>query len=152
MSETFLTACVRINQLDLNSEFVRVPSDLAYWSDRYADTIEAYGSAKTQRERMYSELYAAYQFDLQTRLGPKGAPSATVDACVLRDPRYIATKETETKEEANKSRMYGIVDAIRTKRDMLVQLGAQSRSEMNMQGLVAKQQSQVAEINKWGNR
>ena len=59
-----------------------------------------------------------------------------VEAEAVNDPKYVEAKRNEVYLEAETKRLVGMVDAVRTKRDMLVSLGAHIRAEMEHEPLI----------------
>ena len=54
--DAYYRDCVTTDRLDLRNEQERVASDLAYWSEKYADAVGAYETAKMDLETTASEL------------------------------------------------------------------------------------------------
>ncbi len=145
--EDYLLQSVDIEPLALEEEFIRLPPDLAYWNHQFADAVREYSRSKFLREqtaaRLHTELreeimYAAKEAAktaiedgaTKSSVKVKSPTIADIEAAVLTNEEYVEAREREIEAEANKARLYGIVDAVRTKRDMLVQMGANRRAEM----------------------
>lgn len=125
----YLRECVTVNQLDLNGEFVRVSADLAFCNARYAEAVEDLGRAKLRAEfneaRLYEEVRTAFLSE-----GTKPTEKM-VESAIRQKEDYMASQEALIEAEGKKLRWYGLVDAVRTKRDSLISLGAQQRAEMS---------------------
>lgn len=120
--------CTRIEPLALEEEFVRLPGDLAYYSGMYADAYESWLKAKLQRETRYARAYQERKsFLLSTSKGR--VTEAEVESEVAQDPDYLEAKAEEIACESEKVRLGGIVDAVKTKRDALISIGAHQRAE-----------------------
>lgn len=126
--DQYLAACVRIEPTRITDEFVRVPSDMAYWHEKYAVAYQQWLLAKLQREQTYATLYLQAQTAIALT-GKKGT-IADIENAVLQDPEYTATRAQEGIAEVAKIRLHGVLDTLRTKKDMLVSLGAHMRAEM----------------------
>lgn len=147
--EDFLAACVTICPEQIQEEFINLPAQLAYWNERYSMASADYLRAKQIREQVEAQLFIQCRNDLLAKAALEAEPDRSdtagtktvkrtikapskdaVEAVVGVHPDYIAAKTAENEAEIAKGRMYGVVDAIRTKRDMLISLGAQLRVEM----------------------
>lgn len=126
--DPYLLDSVRIIPELISDEYVRVPSDLAYWNARYAQAAEDFARAKHTLDLLRARLVKLIREEFAS-LGLKPNESQ-VDAAIEAHPDCIASRENVTSTERTKLEMYGNVDAVRTKRDMLVSLGAHLRAEM----------------------
>ena len=123
--EQYLDECVAIEPLAIEEEFIRVPSDLAYWNARYSDVYLHYHTCKLTREQVFHRLYEVHSDRLRALSG-----KATVDqikAAAEQDPEYTKAKTYEITADAERVRLSGVLDSIRSKRDMLISLGAHTR-------------------------
>lgn len=148
--DPYLLECVQIDPILINEEFVRIPADLAYWNARYAQTIKRSLTAKmdldkciTDGKKAVAEMEGLCLQDARKELG-RSNPRVTesmVAAAVATDERLLAEREKWSAAEyrarqayidaeADKALIYGNVDAVRAKREMVVSLGAQIRKEM----------------------
>lgn len=123
-----IAVVVDIDDQDLHGEFSRAAHHLALWGERYAQAQRAYLRAKVDRERIESMLRLSLREDYEA--AGKKATEATVDALLKTHPQYDATKLDEVDTEAEALRVRGILNAVKTKCDMLVSLGATQRAEM----------------------
>lgn len=129
--------CLAIEPLVLTEEYVRLPSDVAYWNERYASVYKHWLEMKARRERVLAERSEELRKTLKFKKQADVADSsgrvtiAEVESAVARDPAYQAARDKEIAAEAEKVRLFGVLDALRTKRDMLVSLGAHMRAEMS---------------------
>ena len=145
--EDYLFQCVDIEPLALEEEFIRIAPDLAYWNHQFSEAVREYSRSKFLREQAAARLHGEMREELMdaAKAAAKlaiedGAKASTVkvksptvsdiESAVLTHEDYVEVRDREIEAEANKSRLYGIVDAVRTKRDMLVQMGANRRAEM----------------------
>lgn len=122
-----IKSATAIEPIALNEEFVRLPSDLAYWNSVYADALgDLLRAERTLEEgeaRAREEHRAAVPED-------EKVTEKALDARVALDPRYMKLREAVDDAAVAKARASGVVDAIRAKREMVVSLGAQLRAEM----------------------
>jgi hypothetical protein len=107
---------------------VRVPADLAYWNAQYAAANERFLTAKIEAERTRSSLWLEHRAKLED--AGKKPTEKMVDAAVESDDRNYDARVALMRAEVEKGRLNGILDAVRTKRDMIVSIGAHQRAEM----------------------
>lgn len=125
----YLRDCVRIEPIALHEEFIRMPADYAYWNEQYRQKLEAHLLCAAERKRVYAGcLLAAGE-----RINASTGKPVTVDqakAIAETDRSYQLCVTDDIHAEADMIEARGILEAIRTKRDMLMQLGATARQEM----------------------
>ena len=126
--DEYLHDCVHVYPEALNEEFVRLPSDLAYWCTRASDAHRAYLEAKIELDR----ISAATFLTCRERLLSSGekATEKMIDSTVTSDEAYLAARQAYLEAEVERERTRGVCEAIRAKRDMLISLGANHRAEM----------------------
>lgn len=140
-SAAYLAECVKIEPTALEEEFIRIPADLSFWNQRYADTYQLWLECKLKRETLYATLYRDKKMDLENNAQPRtlasGKPGAfkapsesAIDTEILLDDSYQNARAEEIAAESEKVRLWGIMDALRSKRDMLISIGAHQRAEM----------------------
>lgn len=128
--EDYLLDCVRIEPLAIQEEFVRCPRDLAYWNERYANAYEEQVTAKLDLERLEGMTRIRIEAQHADAKPPKKVTVPTLDALVLNDDAVYAAKVRHLKAEVETVRIKGVLDAVRSKRDMIVSIGAHIRAEM----------------------
>jgi hypothetical protein len=122
-----LKEALEIDDGQIKAEFIRLPADMAYWNARYSDAILAHLRAKWAAETAEGECYIAQR----ERLEAEGkVTEKKIESAVATDPMYVAARNAEIEAEAERARLRGVVEAIATKRDMLMSLGAYIREEM----------------------
>jgi hypothetical protein len=124
----YLRDCVRIEPLVIEEEYVRLPADLAYWNARFSESVQAFLTAKMNAEEHEARQRILHR-EILLAAGGK-ATESQVDAAVTCDPSIREVRIKYIAAEARKHHIGGIVDAIRTKRDMLISLGAHMRAEL----------------------
>ncbi len=120
---------VSIDRTDLNGEYCRVAADLAYWGEKQAQSERAEAEAKFELERVDAKTSKLVRKNLELT-ETKRVTEKMIEAEVLLSPAYgtARTGVIEAGEIHRKCR--SIVDAVKSKRDMLVSLGAHKRAEM----------------------
>lgn len=126
--DDYLAQCVTMDPLQLEEEFVQLPATLAYWNERYAETQRSFLRAKVDRERSSARLTMECRAQIEAKKGK--ATVSDVEAAVDGHPDYMALKDAELDAEIETRRVYGVLDAIRAKKEMLISLGAHIRAEM----------------------
>jgi len=126
--ESYLRDCVNIDPLEVQAEFIRLPGDLAYWNARYARALRAHLTSKIAVNVTYARLEPKLRMAI-TDAGGK-ATEAMVKSAVEGNADYILAQERAVEAEVEKNEVYGALDAIRSKKEMLISLGAHMRSEL----------------------
>jgi len=149
--DSYLKSCVQIEPLALEEEYVRLPADLAFWNQRYSEVYRYW----LERKVVLNEVRARIQIEERERLemlakGKRVTIGEVEDALIL-NPEYQQAKMKEIAAEAEKVRLWGVLDALRSKRDMLISLGAHIRAEMAHDPMIRKQASIDHEV-KFGAR
>jgi hypothetical protein len=156
--DEYLKKSVDIEPMAIEEEFVRLPGDLAYWNERYARAVNDYLKAKVGRERTESRLYLEQREHLTAKAsveaaeGKKGAKAPTVDeirSAVAGHRDMVEAEDAELLMEVEKVRLYGVLDAIRAKRDMLIQIGSRQRVEMEHDPVI-REESRVRRLQREG--
>jgi hypothetical protein len=112
----------------IEEEFVRTPADVAYWNAQFSDALDEYLRARARRDLEWSRIWLLTRERLLAA-GEK-ATEKIVDAMTTVDAEYQAANEASIAAEAKKARLYGAVDAVRAKKDMIQSLGAKLRAEL----------------------
>lgn len=126
--EDYLQKATEIDPLCIQEEYVRLPADLAYWNQRYAVAYRTHARERLARKRLEALLAIQYRETFADE--GKRPTEAMVAAAVSTDERLDAALGREVEAEVEKVRLYGVLDAVRAKREMLVSLGAHIRQEM----------------------
>jgi hypothetical protein len=137
-----IDAATRIDPAALQSDFVRLPSDLAYYNGVFADAMQMLIQAKRELDIGEAQIRQEYRDKYE------GASRITVDqldTCMMADSRYREMREQVDAAEVLKSRAAGVVDAIRAKRDSLISLGHFALAEMRSPPQVRDNQGGSAE-------
>lgn len=135
--QDYLESVARIDPLNLNDEFVRLPSDLAYCNARYADALRDHLLAKLKLAQVVAHLRILKRETLG-RTNNKVTESM-VDSAVETSEEYITVYTTHVELEIEMVRWKGYAEALRAKKDALISLGAQVRAEMSGDPRIAEQ-------------
>lgn len=135
--DAYLKQCVGINPEDIQEEFVRIPSDLAYWNARYARALREHLLAKVDRDVLKAQLDPLIRRELM-EAGAK-LTEALVKSTIESDDRLIEAERRCVEAEVQKNEVYGYLDAIRSKKEMLISLGAHLRAEMEGDPLIREE-------------
>lgn len=119
---------IRVNPEALEEEFVRLPGDVAYLGAQHARALERHLRAKAEARRAWS---AAFLIKRQELLDAHGkATEEMVKAAVEGDLRVRAAQDAEIVADVARAKAKTDLDAVLCKKDMVVQLGANYRAEM----------------------
>lgn len=120
--------CVDIVPEAIQEEYVRLPADLAYWNARYARALKEFLTAKAGEKQMESMLSIKHR---ELIIDNGGKPTEKmVENAVNTDPKMIEARNLLVETEVEKARIWGLLDAVRSKKEMLISLGAHVRQEM----------------------
>ncbi len=126
--EEYLRECVKIEPLAIQEEFVRIPADLAYWNARYALALREHLTAKIDLDVTRAKLQPIVRLAIQEAGGK--VTESQVDAAIESHDSYVDARRRVADAEVAKNELFGSLDAIRAKKDMLMSLGAHLRVEM----------------------
>jgi hypothetical protein len=120
--------CVTIDQTNLQDEYQRIAADYAYWSEKCSVSQQTYLLRKMERQRMWAQT----KIELRETLTMQGerVTEARLDTETEVNDEYCAAKEMEIIAEVDYTKLKGYLEAIKTKREMLISLGAHMRQEM----------------------
>ena len=144
--DTYLAECVHIDPLAVQDEYVRVSADLAYWNAQYAKSVRDSLIAKVELDILERELYPKCRQVLED--GGVRPTEAAIDiectspraTTIGHSDAWKAAKRQLAEAEADKAKAYGVVDAVRAKKDLLISLGAHIRAEMERDPVLRDQQ------------
>lgn len=143
----YLRQSVRIDPIALEEEYVRLPADIAFWNERYAAVYRLYLERRLIARQVEAELSREHR-EYLTAANKGRVTVGEVEHEVVLDPSYQRAKASEAEAEAEVKRLYGILDALRTKRDMLISLGATIRQE-KQNDPVLRAQAAEREVRAW---
>jgi hypothetical protein len=127
--DAYLVDCVKLDPIALDEEFIRLPGDLAYWNEKYAQAIRAHLHAKHDADK----TRAAVMLEIREEAASTGVKMtvADVDARVTIDERVSEADIALVEAEAAMKHARVRCEAVMAKRDMLQSLGAKIRAEMS---------------------
>lgn len=138
-SEEFdLDDVFEIDSVNLNDAFCRQPAELAYWNGEYAKAYRAAAAAKANEKQVRAATREVVRERLMAMRGKATLPD--IDSALEIHEDVVEATEQTTEADYEKVRIFGIVDAIRAKKDMLISVGAQLRAEMEHDPSIRAQQ------------
>lgn len=143
----------RIDPTDLQDAFCSVPAELAYWSHKYALAYRAAATAKANEKQVrgaYREVAREQVIAIRGK-----ATEADVAAKLESIDEVREASDATIEAEYEKTRLFGIVDAVRTKKEMLISVGAQVRAEMDHDPTIRahhRNSRLSAENHEWGGK
>jgi hypothetical protein len=139
-AEIALRERIAVEPLALEEEFVNCPASIAWASARYAHALGVHLHARSRAKRLRGLLTLEHRQSLRD-----SGSKATVDevaAAVDCDPRWVEADAAETNADVMRELAKGQLTALLAKRDMLVQLGASRRAEMERDPVIRSRQQQ----------
>lgn len=124
MNDRDVATVTDIDPLALDEEFQRTPADFAFWSHKLSEATKTSLRAKFERDRVGAKLL----IEMRETLGKKTVDE--IEARVTTHPDFVEAKLAEIDAEAERAKLWGVVESLRVKRDMLIQMGAHVRAEM----------------------
>ena len=124
--DDYLKQCIELEPEAINEEFARMSADYAYWNERYAAANKSHLAAEWEEEKVEARLYLHFK---EPADGKKPPTEAAVDAAVKLSPEYDAAHLKVLEYAAERDYLRGVLETLRTKREMLVSTGAQLRQE-----------------------
>ena len=127
IDEKYAAECVSLDPNDLNPAFVRYTADLAHWGTLLADAKREAALAELAAQMTSADLDSLAR---ETLYADKKPTEAAIAAWIAKHPlnEQVARAVIEAQFVVDKVR--AIYEAIKSKRDMLVGLGAQARAEL----------------------
>ncbi len=134
--EKYVEQSVTIDEENISGEYVRVSADLAYFVRRYADAEYEYLAAKAEVRKAEGVAYERAREELEADPEVKKATEKMVDARAVQSVGLSVALEELAKASSKRKVYDGYVDAIKTKRDMLISLGAHMRKEREAEPMI----------------
>ncbi len=138
--EEYLKQCTKIDDTQLDNEFIELPSALAFWSAQYAEAIRDQMTAKHNLESVSAKLHLVTKAEAE--FTKKKLTVADTESKVRESPEYTDAMLLLIEAEARKARLKGCLEAVHAKKDMLQSLGAKLRAEMGADPMVRNGQVQ----------
>lgn len=134
-----LYSSVNINSLDINSEYMRVPADIAYWNAKVAQATKRALMSKIVLSQTAARLRIECRADLE--LQSAKVTESMVDAAVETNEEMEAARIASVTSETDLVYFKGMAEAVRAKKDVLQSLGANLRAEAAHDPLIREQLS-----------
>lgn len=128
-SAAAVLAAAGIEPTDIQGEFARIASLIATYNEEYAKALKEHLTRKASRDRVHASRYLAHRAKMLAD-GEK-VTEGVLKARVLTDKEFVLALERAAVAEVEKVRLGGVLDALSTKRDALISLGAHLRTEMH---------------------
>lgn len=139
LDDEYLRECVLILPEDISTQFEEIPGQLAYWNAQYAKALRAHLNAEIDEKVTRARVYLASK---EAIIAKGGKPTEDhLKAVVDSNEDYMTARYAAADAEAVKNDLYGKLDAIRSKKEMLISLGAHLRAEMGGDPLIREQAS-----------
>jgi hypothetical protein len=116
------------NETEINNDMTAIPGHVAYYGGCYADAKSRQRQVKRELEVVESQLYIEYKG--ATMSNGKPATDEFVKASTILDPRFTRAAQAMDAVTLHVEKVGNVCDALQTKREMLISLGANYRAEM----------------------
>jgi hypothetical protein len=136
VSYTLFEIC-GIDETDIGDAYVKQASRLAYFGSLVANARALHEEAKNNRERIYAEADTEIRSEYKDN-GIKFT-EASLKAEVLLDQDYRDAQEAEISAKRDLDVLSAIMNGIRSRGDMLIQLGAELRHERQFTDMQVKE-------------
>jgi len=126
--EDLLIEAIKIDPLDLQIQFAEYSAHLAYWGARMVEAERDFQYA----DKNYDEVVSKTSLILREQLTKDGKKptEATIEAATHLDPEVSKARQDRIESDARMRRLKTDLEAVRSKRDMLMMMGAQIRAEI----------------------
>lgn len=125
---------VAIDEAAVGYEFYAISAHMGYWGARFADASRAFLLAKARHHAVGAAAGLRIRADGNITM-PDGRPvkltEEAIKQAVICDAAVARAELQFIEAEAEKIRLGTLLEALRTKRDMLVSIGANIRAEMD---------------------
>lgn len=135
-----LDDALAIEPLQLQDEFVKLPSSMGYWNMQYARALHAHGVLKVELSKMEAERDTYWRETLGDDPSVGRVTEKMVESAIKSDPLYLEAKQRLLDAEAARALIAGYCEAMRAKKDMLIQMGAHIRAEMERDPSIREEQ------------
>lgn len=119
----------QLNMLDLNDGFLNQAGLAAYYGMMSARALGQAASMKLRRDVVTAKISQQLRGEADSNSKAKLTEAALAEK-VDKDPRVQAIREAYNQSCVIEAELKAAVDAIKNRRDMLIQLGAHAREEM----------------------
>lgn len=116
-----------LNSMDLNDAFLNQAGLAAFYGSMYARAMGQAARLKLRRDVTYAKV--SEKLREEHRLANNKITESQLTALVEKDPRSQAISEVYIAAMEIEQELRGAVEAIKNRRDMVIQLGATSREE-----------------------
>lgn len=141
--DALLHEAVSVNPDFIESDLSRNAADLAYFAELHADAVLDHGNAEIEANNVEAKLNIVHREQLlataeEDSKGKKKAPTVdAVKAAVESDPQYIAARRKVLEAEVAMVRAKGRMEAVRAKKDAIIQIAMTRRAEMGIDPSIA---------------
>lgn len=128
---------------NLDKEMVNMPQIYNEWAELSAEMSSHVKELKDMFDIWLAKKKAEVDEEEVKKGGKKLGQEAKLDAVFIRfEKEYMDKRREIIKAEENQEKLYETLKSLKIKSDMLIQLGANIRSEMGMTGMGVKKGSE----------
>lgn len=124
--DDYLKQCIELEPEVITEEMSRISADYAYWNEKYAMANRVQLEAEFHEKKTKAQLYLKHR---EPETGKKAPTVDAIDAMVTVDPLFEEAHMKLIAAQAEASYLKGVLETLRTKREMLISVGAHKRQE-----------------------
>jgi hypothetical protein len=126
----YLKECLELSPVAIQAEFARMAGDTAFWNEQYKKAYQTYWVKKVEFERLEAQLSLEVRTTLEHADSKIRVTEALIESTMKSSPVWIKDRLELVEADCERVKFLGILDSLRTKKDMLISLGAHLREEM----------------------
>ena len=135
---------LRINNADLNGEFIKFSLLFAKWGTAFEMALDYENRLKTELEKMYA--YLGLQIREEAKVTGNKITENMVESMILTHPDYMALQNKWLDARSQLGVLKAARDSVFSKKDMLISLGSNYRMENKTDFFVKNQQEAVSNV------
>jgi len=143
----YLKQCVDMVPEQINEEFSRMSADYAYWNEKYAEANRLELVTEWSEKKAYASAYL--QKKMEAQVSSTKTSEATLDAEVKTSQVYGRAVEEHIEARAATAHLKGVLEALKTKREMLISSGAHLRQEMQGDPIIREKMQRARDEREW---
>lgn len=138
--DQYLYESVHVRDDSIQEEYACAAPAVAYWGAQYAAAAQEALEAETRRKQTKARLFIEKKKGLEA-LESK-VTEKLIESHVDMDPAMQVAIAEEHRTEGNRLKMLAFFEAVKTKREMLISLGATQRKEMEGDPVIRQRAAQ----------
>lgn len=146
--DDYLKQCIELEPEVITEEFSRISADYAYWNERYATANNVLLNAEFEEEKASARGYLKYKEQGDAKKVPT---EEAVKSAIRLDPHYGEARMALIGAQHERDHLKGILETLRTKREMLISVGAHLRQEEKGDLHMSEKRALQRSVNRFGS-